>query len=132
MSLNNANPTLLRSHSIHDAPSPCLVNPFNLAFQKFASFNPRDFCKPNQFSYCPFSVNRTTVPAPLHILSTMPSLCIWSTHLIWHSKICIFRTSKPLGKIKVTICNHQAGSPLCVWPDVRYGDLQVEKKYGHI
>ena len=24
----------------------------------------------------------------------------------------------PLGKIKVTICNHQADSPLYVWPDV--------------
>ena len=25
---------------------------------------------------------------------------------------------KPLRKIKVTICNHQADSPLCLWPDV--------------
>ena len=25
---------------------------------------------------------------------------------------------KPLRKIKVTICNHQADSPLYVWPDV--------------
>ena len=32
---------------------------------------------------------------------------------------------KPLRKIKVTICNHQADSPLYVWPDVRSGDLKV-------
>ena len=33
---------------------------------------------------------------------------------------------KPLMKIKVTICNHQAGSPLYVWPDVwSAGDLKV-------
>ena len=38
---------------------------------------------------------------------------------------------KPLRKIKVTICNHQADKPLYVWPDVWSGDLQVEKKYGH-
>ena len=25
---------------------------------------------------------------------------------------------KPPRNIEVTICNHQAGSPLCVWPDV--------------
>ena len=25
---------------------------------------------------------------------------------------------KPLGNIEVTICNHQADSPLYVWPDV--------------
>ena len=30
-------------------------------------------------------------------------------------------------KIKVTICNHQADSPLSVWPDVWSGDLQVQK-----
>ena len=39
---------------------------------------------------------------------------------------------KPLRKIKVTICNHQADSPLYVWIDVWPGDLQVLKKYGHI
>ena len=38
---------------------------------------------------------------------------------------------KPQKKIKVTICNHQADSPLYVWPDVWSGDLQVLKKYGH-
>ena len=32
---------------------------------------------------------------------------------------------KPLGKIKVAICIHQADSPLNVWPDVWSGDLQV-------
>ena len=32
---------------------------------------------------------------------------------------------KPLRKIKVTICNHQADSPLYVWPDVGSGDLKV-------
>ena len=32
---------------------------------------------------------------------------------------------KPLRKIKVTICNRQADSPLYVWPDVWSGDLQV-------
>ena len=33
-----------------------------------------------------------------------------------------------LRKIKVTICNHQADSPLYVWPDVLSGDLQVTKR----
>ena len=37
---------------------------------------------------------------------------------------------KPLRKIEVTICNHQADSPLYVWPNVWSGDLQVQKKYG--
>ena len=37
---------------------------------------------------------------------------------------------KPLRKIEVTICNHQADSPLDMWPDVRSGDLQVLKNYG--
>ena len=32
---------------------------------------------------------------------------------------------KPLRKIKVTICNYQADSPLYVWPDVWSDDLQV-------
>ena len=32
---------------------------------------------------------------------------------------------KPLRKIKVTMCNHQADSPLYVLPDVCPGDLQV-------
>ena len=27
-------------------------------------------------------------------------------------------THQPLRKIKMTICNHQADSPLYVWPDV--------------
>ena len=35
---------------------------------------------------------------------------------------------KPLRKIKVTICNYQADSPLFVWPDVWSGDLQVLEK----
>ena len=32
---------------------------------------------------------------------------------------------KPLGKIKVTIYNHQADSPFYVWPDIWSGELQV-------
>ena len=32
--------------------------------------------------------------------------------------------------MEVTICNHQADSPLNVWPDVWSGDLKVQKKYG--
>ena len=32
---------------------------------------------------------------------------------------------KPLRKIKVIICNHQADSPFYVWSDVWFGDLQV-------
>ena len=32
---------------------------------------------------------------------------------------------KPLRKIEVTICNHQADSLLSVWPNVWSGDLQV-------
>ena len=32
---------------------------------------------------------------------------------------------KPLMKIKVTICNHQADSPFHVWPDVFSNNLQV-------
>ena len=35
------------------------------------------------------------------------------------------RSYKPLGKIEVTICSHQADSSLYVWPDVWSGDLQV-------
>ena len=31
----------------------------------------------------------------------------------------------PLRKIEVTMCNHQADSPLDVYPDVWSGDLQV-------
>ena len=38
---------------------------------------------------------------------------------------------KPLKKIKMTICNHQADSPLHVWPDVWSGDLQVYKMCSH-
>ena len=38
---------------------------------------------------------------------------------------------KPLRKIKVTICNHQADIPLYVWPDVWSGDVQALKKYIH-
>ena len=38
---------------------------------------------------------------------------------------------KPLRKIEVTICSHQADSPLYVWPDVWSRDLQVQKNYGH-
>ena len=38
---------------------------------------------------------------------------------------------KPLRKIEVTICNHQADSPLCVWPNVWSDDLKVYKNYGH-
>ena len=34
-------------------------------------------------------------------------------------------------KSKVTICNHQADTPLYVWPYVWSGDLKVKKKYGH-
>ena len=34
---------------------------------------------------------------------------------------------KPLRKIEVIIRNHQADSPLCVWPDVWSDDLQVQK-----
>ena len=37
---------------------------------------------------------------------------------------------KPLRNIEVTICNHQADSPLYVWPDVWSGELKVQKKYG--
>ena len=40
-------------------------------------------------------------------------------------------TQKPMRKIKVTICNYQADSPLYVWPDVWSSDLLVYKKYGH-
>ena len=31
------------------------------------------------------------------------------------------------------MCNHQADSPFYVWPaaDIWFGDLQVQKKYGH-
>ena len=36
---------------------------------------------------------------------------------------------KPSRKIEVTICNHQADSPLYVWPDVWSGDLQVLENY---
>ena len=32
---------------------------------------------------------------------------------------------KPLRKIKVTLCNHQADGQLYMWPDVWCGDLQV-------
>ena len=32
---------------------------------------------------------------------------------------------KPPKKNKVIICNHQADSPLYVWPDVWSGDLQL-------
>ena len=32
---------------------------------------------------------------------------------------------KPLRKIEVAICNHQADSPLYVWPNVWSSDLQV-------
>ena len=35
--------------------------------------------------------------------------------------------NKHLRKIKVTICNHQDGSSLYVWPNVWSGDLKVEK-----
>ena len=38
---------------------------------------------------------------------------------------------KPLRKIEVTICNHQADSLLYMWPDVWPDDLQVLKNYGH-
>ena len=34
---------------------------------------------------------------------------------------------KPLKKIYVTMCNHQADSPLYVWPDICSGDLQVQE-----
>ena len=37
---------------------------------------------------------------------------------------------KPLSKNEVTICNHQPDSPLYVWPDVWFDQLQVQKKYG--
>ena len=40
-------------------------------------------------------------------------------------------THKPLRKIKVTLCNHQADISLYVWPNVWFGELQVQKKYGH-
>ena len=32
---------------------------------------------------------------------------------------------KPLRMIEMTVCNHQADSPLYVWPAVRSEDLQV-------
>ena len=35
---------------------------------------------------------------------------------------------KPLRKIWVTICKHQADGPLYVWPNVWSGDLQVLEK----
>ena len=38
---------------------------------------------------------------------------------------------KTLRNIEVTICNHQADSPLYVWPDVCSGEFQVQKKYSH-
>ena len=35
---------------------------------------------------------------------------------------------KPLGKIKVDICNHQVDSPFYLWPDVCSGDMQAQKR----
>ena len=53
----------------------------------------------------------------------------------WRDKVSMLTHTyphcKPLVKTKVTICNHQADSPLYVWPDVWPGDLQVWKTYGH-
>ena len=46
------------------------------------------------------------------------------------TSVCTY-SHKPLGKNKVTICNHYAYSPLYVWPDVWSGDLQVLKMHGH-
>ena len=35
---------------------------------------------------------------------------------------------KPPKNIKVTICYHQVDSPIYLWPDVCFGDLQAKKK----
>ena len=50
----------------------------------------------------------------------------WCT--LWGDKVSMLTHTyphKPLRKIKVTKCNHQADSPLYVRPDVWSGDLQV-------
>ena len=48
----------------------------------------------------------------------------------WYSMLTHVYPHKPLRKIELTICNHQADSPLYVLPDVWCDDLQVHKKYG--
>ena len=58
----------------------------------------------------------------------------WAVVLTTNCKVfCLFertlRVKKMLThpKIEVTICNHQADSPLYVWPDIWSVDLQVQK-----
>ena len=64
----------------------------------------------------------------------MGKLCMISEFSLGGDKVSMLThiyPHKPQGNIEVTICNHQADSPLFVWPDVWSGDLQVYKKYGH-
>ena len=35
---------------------------------------------------------------------------------------------KPVRKIKVTVCYLQVDSPIYLWPDVCFGDLQAKKE----
>ena len=50
----------------------------------------------------------------------------WSEYMLTHTY-----PHKPLRKIEMTICNHQADSKLYVRPNVWSGHLQVQKKHGH-
>ena len=65
----------------------------------------------------------------LDFYSPFQNLPLWIV-LNVGDKVSMFTHTYPhkhLRKIKVTICSHQADSPLYVWPDVWSGDLQVWK-----
>ena len=66
------------------------------------------------------------------MLQAVPIIPWW--HTLRGDKVTVLTHTylhKPVRKIKVTICNHQADSPLYVGPDVWSGDLQIRKHNKH-
>ena len=57
-----------------------------------------------------------------HSVFSIFVFCIWTLRVDKVSMLAHMYQLKTLRKIKMTICNHQADSPLYVWLDVWSGD----------
>ena len=71
------------------------------------------------------------IPPSLHL---SPTFCLLSNTLVADEVSMLIYTCphKPLGKIKVAICNHHAYNPFSLWPGVCFGICKFRKEYGHI
>ena len=106
--------------------SPCTYH--ILLMKRFESYSQKLICTP--------STSRTRALERLHEC-TMILNVLRASAILKHnatsidpqgdkvSRLTHAYPHKPQRKVKVTTYNHQADSPLCVWPNVWSGDLQV-------